>query len=74
MKYSLKAFILGLLIFIMAIFSFSQTTFSLENQNYQVRVEKGVAASSISILSGCCRPREIRVKLSIMNIIFSQVI
>ena len=45
MKYSAKAFLLGLLIFTITFCAFSKTTFSLEDQNYQVKIEKGVAAS-----------------------------
>ena len=45
MKYSAKAFLLGLLIFTIAFCAFSKTTVALEDQNYQVKIEKGVAAS-----------------------------
>jgi len=45
MKYTAKVFLLGSLIFSIAFCVFSKTAFSLEDQEYQVKIEKGVAAS-----------------------------
>ncbi len=44
MKHPAKTFLMGLLIFTLVFCNFSKTTFSSENQEYQVIIEKDVAA------------------------------
>jgi len=45
MRYLARVFLLGLLILTLEFIAFPESTFSIETQNYDVKVEKGVAAS-----------------------------